>query len=119
MWTGPPNSDDCPNPMSSIRTMSTLGAPVGALTSKRGGAFALRASSSVNVGGAGAWIGSTVRSRTPTVVEGVVVLVPPHDMSANARQAHDPTRRVLGWFITVVSLVSAVSPTGLEVAQII
>jgi hypothetical protein len=33
--------------MSSIRTITTLGAPAGAFTSKRGGAFALRASTSV------------------------------------------------------------------------
>ena len=33
--------------MSSTSTMTTFGAPFGAVTSKRGGAFALRTSSSV------------------------------------------------------------------------
>ena len=61
MWIGPPKALDWPKPMSSIR-MSTLGAPFGALTSNRGGAFALRASSSVIVGGGGSGMGSTVRS---------------------------------------------------------
>src|SRR5881275_468567 len=40
----------------------TFGAPFGALTSKRGGALALRASSSVIVGGLGSGTGRTVRS---------------------------------------------------------
>ncbi len=40
----------------------TLGAPVGALTSNIGGAFALRASSSVIGGYVGSAIGSAVRS---------------------------------------------------------
>src|SRR5262245_52431008 len=62
MRTGPPNALDWPKPMSSIRTMSTLGAPAGAFTSKRGGSVALRASTSVMAGGAGSGIGSTVRS---------------------------------------------------------
>src|SRR3982750_1364927 len=43
MWIGPPKALDWPKPMSSIRTMTTLGARLGALTSKRGGVFALRA----------------------------------------------------------------------------
>jgi len=30
MWMGPPNASDWPNPMSSMRTISTLGAPAGA-----------------------------------------------------------------------------------------
>src|SRR5207253_6336735 len=44
MFTGPPNALDWPKPMSSSRTMTTFGAPLGALTSNRGGALALRAS---------------------------------------------------------------------------
>lgn len=48
--------------MSSISTMTTFGAPAGAFTSKRGGAFASRASSVVIALVAGSWIGSTVRS---------------------------------------------------------
>ena len=47
MWIGPPKALECPKPMSSISTITTFGAPSGALTSKRGGAFALRASISV------------------------------------------------------------------------
>ena len=50
MWIGPPKALDWPKPMSSISTMSTFGALAGALTSNRGGALALRASSVV-IGG--------------------------------------------------------------------
>jgi hypothetical protein len=51
--------------MSSINTMSTFGAPVGALTSNRGGAFALR-TSSVAIGAIlGSGIGKIVRSKLP------------------------------------------------------
>ena len=59
---GPPNVLGPPKPMSSMSTMTTLGAPAGALTSNRGGAFTLRASSSEYVGRFGSWIGSVVRS---------------------------------------------------------
>ncbi len=45
--TGPPNALVPAKPRSSTRTSSTLGAPFGAFTSKRGGGVALRASSSV------------------------------------------------------------------------
>src|SRR5437762_2198023 len=62
MWIGPPKALDWPKPMSSIRTMTTLGAPFGALTSKRGGALALRASTSVMGLSLGSGIGRTVRS---------------------------------------------------------
>src|SRR5437660_2210924 len=48
--------------MSSSHTTTTFGDTFGALTSKRGGALALRASSSVIVGGLGSGIGNTVRS---------------------------------------------------------
>jgi hypothetical protein len=48
--------------MSSSKTTTTFGAPFGALTSNLGGAFALRASSSVIVGGLGSGTGSTVLS---------------------------------------------------------
>src|SRR5207249_10805913 len=58
---GPPNALGCPKPMSSCKTTTTLGAPFGAFTSNRGGALALRASSSVIVGGVGSGTGSTVR----------------------------------------------------------
>src|SRR5205814_10158523 len=58
---GPPNALDCPNPISSSKTTTTFGAPLGAFTSKRGGGLALRASSSVMVGGCGSGTGSTVR----------------------------------------------------------
>ena len=51
--------------MSSISTMTTFGAPLGAVTSKRGGALTLRASISVYVGRRGSAIGSTVRSSLP------------------------------------------------------
>jgi hypothetical protein len=43
---GPPNVLVPPKPRSSISTITTLGASLGALTSNRGGALALRASSS-------------------------------------------------------------------------
>jgi hypothetical protein len=48
--------------MSSISTMTTLGAPAGAFTSNRGGALARRASCSVMDGVGGSAIGKTVRS---------------------------------------------------------
>src|SRR6187402_2859533 len=51
--------------MSSIRNTTTLGAPAGAFTSKRGGALALRASSSFSSGYSGSAIGSTRRSIWP------------------------------------------------------
>jgi hypothetical protein len=44
------------------QTTTTFGAPLGALTSKRGGALALRASSSVISGHLGSGIGNTVPS---------------------------------------------------------
>jgi hypothetical protein len=62
---GPPNVLAVPNPMSSIRKTTTFGAPFGAFTSKRAGALALRASSSVACGKFGSAIGSTVRSISP------------------------------------------------------
>src|SRR5690242_18074051 len=49
-----------PKPMSSMRTMTTLGAPLGALTWKGGGALALRTSISVIVATGGSLIGRTV-----------------------------------------------------------
>ena len=45
--TGPPKLPGTAKPMSSIRTTTTFGAPAGAFTWKKGGALALRASSSV------------------------------------------------------------------------
>jgi hypothetical protein len=48
--------------MSSIRTITTLGAPSGALTSNRGGAVAFRASNSVAGGYEGSAMGRIVRS---------------------------------------------------------
>src|ERR1700730_11769146 len=62
MWMGPPKALDCPNPMSSISTMSTLGALDGALTSNRGGGVAFRASNTVLWGHWGSGIGSTWRA---------------------------------------------------------
>ena len=59
---GPPNAPAEPKPMSSMRTMTTLGAPFGAFTSNRGGALASRASSSVIASYFGSAIGRTVRS---------------------------------------------------------
>ena len=44
---GPPNVLGPPKPTSSISTITTLGAPLGALTSNRAGGLALRASSSL------------------------------------------------------------------------
>ena len=51
--------------MSSINTMTMLGAPSGALTENGGGASALRASSSVIFGNSGSGTGRTVRSSVP------------------------------------------------------
>ena len=51
--SGPPNVLGPPKPMSSISTITTLGAPLGAVTSNLGGALALRASNSLYVGGFG------------------------------------------------------------------
>ena len=62
MAIGPPNALVPAKPRSSIRTITTLGAPAGALTSKRGGGVALRTSSSVYTGLTGSGMGSTVRS---------------------------------------------------------
>ena len=59
---GPPNVLGPPKPMSSISTITTLGAPLGAFISNRGGALTLRASSSLYVGRFGSWIGRIVRS---------------------------------------------------------
>ncbi len=61
MRMGPPKALEWPKPMSSISTITTLGAPCGALTSKRGGGFTLRASSSVIEAAFGSAIGSVVR----------------------------------------------------------
>ncbi len=60
--TGPPKALLAPKPMSSISTITTLGAPCGAVTANRGGAVASRASSVVIAAGLGSAIGSTVRS---------------------------------------------------------
>src|ERR1700737_2327902 len=62
MWMGPPKALGWPNPMSSISTMSTLGALAGALTSNRGGGVALRASNTVLCGYWGSGSGNIVRS---------------------------------------------------------
>ncbi len=62
--------------------MTTLGAPAGAVTSNRAGAFTLRASSSVNVGRSGWAIGRTVRSIVPGGAEDVAVGGAGADVSA-------------------------------------
>jgi hypothetical protein len=68
--------------------MMTLGAPSGALTSKRGGGVALRTSSTVEGGYSGSGIGSTVRSNG-----GSAVAVAAH-AALNAR----PSTLLVGWF---------------------
>ena len=70
----PPKMPAVPNPMSSINTITTLGAPAGASTANGGGATALRASSSVIAGYSGSTIGRTVRSSAP-VADGRFSLV--------------------------------------------
>ena len=70
MWIGPPNVPAWPKPMSSISTIRTFGAPSGALTSKRAGGVALRASTSVIAGYDGSASGSTVRSIAPAAATG-------------------------------------------------
>ena len=70
MWMGPPKALDWPNPMSSMRTISTLGAPAGAFTSNRGGGVALRTSNTVLCGYCGSGIGSTERSVGSTTFAG-------------------------------------------------
>src|ERR1700729_273575 len=62
MWMGPPKALDWPKPISSIRTIRTLGALAGAFTSNRGGGVASRASKTVLWGYWGSGIGRTVRS---------------------------------------------------------
>src|SRR5262245_25826327 len=76
MRIGPPNALDWPKPMSSISTMSTLGAPAGAFTWNLGGGVALRASTSVIVGLTGSGIGSAVRS-VGTTTRGAVDICAP------------------------------------------
>ncbi len=61
MRIGPPNVLVAPNPRSSIRTITTLGAPAGAFTSNRFGIFALRTSKVVLGGMRGSCTGRTVR----------------------------------------------------------
>src|SRR5262249_60163822 len=39
MWTGPPNGLDWPKPMASLSTAAAVGAEVGALDSRRAGAW--------------------------------------------------------------------------------
>jgi hypothetical protein len=47
MATGPPKLLGTPNPMSSISTMTTFGAPAGAFTSNRGGIVTFRTATSL------------------------------------------------------------------------
>src|SRR4029077_17583976 len=70
MLRGPQKALDWPKPMSSISTISTLGALAGALTSKRGGGVAFRTSKTVLGGYWGSGIGSTVRSVGSTTCAG-------------------------------------------------
>jgi hypothetical protein len=97
---GPPNALECPKPMSSISTITTLGAPCGALTSERGGAFASRASSVVIALRCGSWIGSTVRSSPSSWPVCACVLV-----AASAQTKAAITILDNLWFIVVFSLV--------------
>src|SRR3954452_10090219 len=64
----PPKVLAVPKPMSSIRKTITFGAPFGALTAKRGGAVALRASSSVAGGGVGSGVGLRGGDRQPAAI---------------------------------------------------
>src|ERR1700730_9239593 len=84
---GPPKALDWPNPMSSIRTMRTLGALAGALTSKRGGGVAFRTSNTVLFGYWGSGSGSTVRSvgRTTWTGAGAWAAMGPAVRGANNR----------------------------------
>ena len=61
----PPKLAAAPKPMSSMSTMTTLGAPSGARTENGGGASAFRALSSVIFGNTGSGTGKTVRSSVP------------------------------------------------------
>ena len=61
----PPNWVAAPNPISSINTITTLGAPAGAFTENAGGAVAFLASISVIFGNTGSGTGKTVRSTVP------------------------------------------------------
>lgn len=58
--------------MSSINTITTLGALFGAFTSNLAGAFALRASNSVIAGYTGSFMGRTVRSNSPAGIASAV-----------------------------------------------
>ena len=59
----PPKGSVAPKPMSSMSTITTLGAPSGGVMLKGGGAVTLRASSSVMGAATGGWMGSDVRSK--------------------------------------------------------
>ena len=62
-WAG--KLSETPNPMSSMRTITTLGASFGAFTSNRAGGVAFRTSSSAYFVRAGSLIGKIVRSNSP------------------------------------------------------
>ena len=110
---GPPNALLWPKPMSSISTITTLGAPCGAFTSKRGGALALRASSSVIGVTFGSGIGSTVRSSAGASVCAWTAGAGPAiaaRKSANPETAAPTTRiRVRGVFM-VLSFRQSIGP---------
>ena len=90
---GPPNVLGPPKPTSSISTITTLGAPFGAVTSNRAGGFAFRASSSLYVGGVGSAIGRTVRSGSVALAAGLGVCsgARPQELAAPARANVSPT----------------------------
>ena len=98
MWIGPPKALEAPKPMSSISTITTFGAPSGAFTSKRGGALAFRASSSLMTAGAGSWIGRTVRS-SPSAVLGTSASFFAQDTANSSVATARPIRKILNFFI--------------------
>src|SRR5574343_213549 len=69
MLIGPPKALDCPNPISSIRTIRILGAPAGALTSNLGGGVAFLTLKILLWGYFGSAIGSVVRSSLSVFLE--------------------------------------------------
>src|SRR5437762_4738310 len=95
---GPPKALDCPNPMSSIRTIRTLGAFCGAFTSNRGGGVAFRTSNTVMGGFTGSGIGSTVRSVGYTTRAAVASSAPAGTTATGEHSAisTSPTARIVG-----------------------
>src|SRR4029079_8726594 len=111
---GPPKVLGCPKPMSSIRTITTLGAPFGALISKRGGALALRASSSVIGLSCGSGIGRTARLRFSCAVNGAIGS-PASTHVASVAAVRNLNLRVALMIVPVISYVRSFEPAIINI----